>query len=220
VQEDIDIMQWLADLINKHIPDYKYLNLPAIVNEFERSIKKEMNYYQERMNLKKFYNMFEDDEEVYVPKVFDKYSTERILTMEFINGTKISALAKSKKHFDKKLIAKRGAESFFKQVLVYSFFHADPHPGNIFILKDNVICFLDFGMMGHFDKDYMGDLARLFVFIIDYHVNGLINQLTNMGYINETVDIKSLKYDVMDIMDLYHGAELKDIKWGNLQMNL
>ncbi|MEA3430101.1 MAG: AarF/ABC1/UbiB kinase family protein [Nanoarchaeota archaeon] len=216
IKEDINIMRKLAKLIEKHIPDWKYFNLPVVIDEFERSIKKELNYIQEKTNMNKFQSMFEDDENIVVPKVYDEYLTRRVIITEFIDGVKISELSKSKRHFNKQLIAKRGAEAFFKQVLVHGFFHADPHPGNLLVLEQNRICFLDFGMVGHIDKEFMDNLAQLFVFLIDYNVNGLINQLTNMGFINETIDIKSFKYDTMDIMDLYHGAQLKDIRLGKI----
>lgn len=215
-EKDIRIMRYLANLIEKHMTGWKYYNIPQIIDEFERSIRKELDYQQEKTNIKKFRKMFKDDETIFAPKVYDKYSTKRILTMEYINGTKIKDLKKSRKRFDKKLIAKRGAESFFKQVLIHGFFHADPHPGNIFILKDNVICFIDFGMMGHIDKDFMNDLAQLFIHITNYNINGLINQLTNMGLVNETIDIRTFKYDTIDIMDMYYDNDLKNIQLGEI----
>lgn len=216
IKEDIRILRYLASLIERHIPDLKYYHLNEIIDEFERSIMKEIDYYQEKMNIKRFEAMFKDDKNIFVPKVYDKYSTQKVLTMQFVKGIKITNLTKYKKRYDNKLIARRGVESFFKQVLVHGFFHADPHPGNILILKNNVICFLDFGMMSHIDQDFIDNLAHLFVFLIDYNVNGLINQLTNMGLINETVDIKSFKYDVMDIMDLYYGSQLKEMRFGDI----
>lgn len=214
IEEDIYIMRKFAKLIERYIPDWENFNLPGIIDEFERSIKKELNYIQEKINMNKFSIIFKDDKNIVIPKVYDEFLTKRIIISEFIDGIKISDLSKSKKHFNKQLIAKRGAEAFFKQILVYGFFHADPHPGNLLVLENNRICLLDFGMVGHIDKEFMEDLARLFVFLIDYNINGLINQLTNMGFINETVDIKSFKYDIMDIMDMYYGVQLKDIQLG------
>lgn len=222
VKEDMAIIRYFAKLATKYIKDAKYFNLCGIIDEFERSILKEINFRQERQNILRFNDIFKDDDKIYVPKVYDKFSTKKILALEFVNGVKISKLYGSKDYSDKDkiTIGKAGVDSFFKQIFDYGFFHADPHPGNILILENDVICYLDFGMMGHIDKEFMNDLAELFVYLIDYNVNGLISQMTNMGLIDESVDIKSLRYDVMDLMDIYFGAELKEVSLGNIVSKL
>lgn len=217
-QEDIAIIRYFAKFATKHIENAKYFNLNAIIDEFERSLFKEIDFRQERQNVLRFAQIFDDDDGIYVPKVYDEFCTKKILTLEFIDGVKISDVYDSEKYSkdDKILIGKRGVDSFFKQIFDNGFFHADPHPGNILIMKDNVVSYLDFGMMGRIDKEFVNDLAEMFVYLIDYNVNGLISQLMNMGLIDETVDIKSLKYDIMDLMDIYFGAQLKELSLGNL----
>ena len=221
INQDIGIMHYLAGLIDRRIPKWKYYNIPGIVNEFERSMLKEIDYEHEARNAKRFREMFAGDRTVYVPKIYNNYSTTRVLTMEFIDGVKVRDIMESdgsKDKFNRKLIAKRGAESYFKQVLIHGFFHADPHPGNIYVLKHNVICFLDFGMMGRIDEESREDLAELFIFIINNDVNGIINQLIYMGILSEGVDRKSIKYDMMDLMDKYIGTEIKQV--GNVLQDI
>ena len=92
-----------------------------------------------------------------------------------------------------KLIAKRGAISYFKQVVTFRFFHELPHPSNIYILNNNVICYIDFGMMGVLDDEFKQNLAELIIYFIDNNVNGMINQLTYMNMIDERVDTRFLK---------------------------
>ncbi len=131
--------------------------------------------------------------------------------MEFIQGVKMSKVMKSPEDFDTKILAERVAKSYFQQILMDGFFHADPHPGNLYVLKDNVVCYIDFGMMGHIDHDFMQNLGELFVQVIEYKVEVIINQLIYMGILNESVDRYPLKRDIMDVLDRYYGVTLKDI---------
>ena len=95
IKKDIVLMRYLARQANKRIKNLKYYNLPSIVDEFERVIENEMDFSQEARNLEKFRSNFEDDKHVYAPKVYRKFSTSRVLTMEFINGVKISEILES-----------------------------------------------------------------------------------------------------------------------------
>ena len=112
------------------------------------------------------------------------------------------------------MIAERGAISYFKQVVVHGFFHADPHPSNIYILDNDVVCYIDFGMMGIIDDEFKNELAELIIYLINNDVNGMISQLTYMGMIDEHVDTRSLKYDLTDMMFKYYGTELNEVHGG------
>jgi ubiquinone biosynthesis protein len=214
IKSDISIMQFLAKRIDSYVPQFKIYNVPAIVEEFKRSILKEIDYENEAMNLKRFSYNFKDDETVHVPQIYNKYSTLKIITMELVIGKKISDITEAE-GFDLKLIAELGAVSYFKQVIDYGFFHADPHPSNIYILNDNVICYIDFGMMGVLDDEFKQNLAELIIYFIDNNVNGMINQLKYMDMIDEHyVDTKSLKYDLTDMMYKYYGTELNEVHGG------
>ena len=214
IRSDISIMQFLAKRIDSYVPQFKIYNVPAIVEEFKRSILKEIDYENEAMNLKRFSYNFKDDETVHVPKLYSKYSTLKVITMELVVGKKISDITEAE-GFDLKLIAERGAVSYFKQVIDYGFFHADPHPSNIYILDDNVVCYIDFGMMGVLDEEFKQNLAELIIYFIDNNVNGMINQLKYMDMIDEQyVDTKSLKYDLTDMMYKYYGTELNEVHGG------
>ncbi|MGB9199878.1 ABC1 kinase family protein [Methanobacterium sp.] len=214
IKSDIAIMQFLAKRIDNYVPQFKIYNVPGIVEEFKRSILKEIDYENEAMNLKRFSYNFKNDETVHVPKLYNKYSTLKVITMELVSGKKISDITLAE-GFDPKLVAERGAVSYFKQVIDYGFFHADPHPSNIYILDDNVICYIDFGMMGVLDEEFKQNLAELIIYFIDNNVNGMINQLKYMDMIDEHyVDTKSLKYDLTDMMYKYYGTELNEVHGG------
>ena len=220
VEKDLVIMHHLADLVHKKIPSLQVFNVPEIVDEFDKSIHKEMDYSLEARNTQNFQANFADDEGIRSPTVFPEYSTAMVLTMEFIQGTKMSQVMENTEGFDNKLLAERVAKSYFQQLLVDGFFHADPHPGNLYVLEDNVVCYIDFGMMGHIDHDFMQNLGELFVQVIDYKVDAIINQLIYMGIINDSVDRTILKRDIMDILDRYYGASLSDIHLGHILSEL
>ena len=185
IKKDIVIMRYLARQANKRITNLKYYNLPGIVDEFERVIEKEMDFEQEARNIERFKTLFEDDKQVYAPKVYSDYSTRRVLTMEFIDGVKITEISKASFTVDPKKIAAIGTDCYFKQIFMHGFFHADPHPGNLLILPNNTLCYVDFGMVGHLDKEFMDNLAELFVYTVNYDIKGMINQLRYMRLIDD-----------------------------------
>ena len=211
IQKDIAIMRYLAGQVNRRIADLKYYNLPAIVDEFERAIEKEIDFSQELRNIDRFRTFLKKKYMVYAPKTYPKYSSLRVLTMEFIHGAKISDVIDSEVNYNRRKIAEIGTETYFRQIFINGYFHADPHPGNILVMEDDVLCFVDFGMMGHLDQEFRDNLAELFVYTVRYDVKGMINQLLYMGIIDDETDTAELKYDLMDLLDKYYGAEIKDV---------
>ncbi|WP_432703677.1 ABC1 kinase family protein [Methanothermobacter thermautotrophicus] len=211
VRSDIILMKYLAKLANDRVPGLRYYNLPGIVAEFERAIRKELDYHQEANNAERFRAMFMDDETVYAPYVYREYSTGKVLTMEYVEGVKLTDILKSDIKFNARVIAERGARCYFKQIFIHGFFHADPHPGNILVQKGNILCFLDFGMMGHLDRSFRDRLAELFILLMNYDVNGIVNQLRYMNILTEETDLEEVKYDIIDLLDRYYGADVRKV---------
>lgn len=220
VEKDLIIMHHLADLINNRVSSLRVYNFPEIVDEFDKSIHKEMDYQLEARNAIKFQANFADNNGIHAPVIYEDYSTSLVLTMEFIHGTKMGEVMESPAGFDNKLLAERVATSYFQQILMDGFFHADPHPGNLYVLEGNVLCYIDFGMMGHIDHDFMQNLGELFIHVMGFNSDAVINQLIYMEIIDDSVDRKLLKRDIMDILDRYYGASLKEIKIGEILSQL
>jgi len=217
IKDDIAVMKYLAGLYEKYgSNDEEQADAKGILMEFERAIMQEVDYGHEARNAIRFAKNFRDDESVYVPKVFTEYSTRRVLTMEFVEGTKVSDVVHPKKGFDRRLLAENGAKAFFKQILEDGFFHADPHPGNLLVLKNNVLCFLDFGNCGRIDKEFMENITDVFVCVMQYDLNGFVTKLSDMGMIDENVDASAFKSELADVMDMCYGEDLKDIRMGEV----
>jgi ubiquinone biosynthesis protein len=209
--KDISIMRYLAEQADNRIENLKYYNLPSIVDEFERTINKELDFAQEARNIERFRTVFEGDKQVCAPEVYREVSSKKVLTMEFIEGTKISEILDSDISINRKTVAKIGTECYFKQIFMHGFFHADPHPGNIFVLPGNRLCFVDFGMTGHLEKEFRDDLAELFIYTVKYDIKGILTQMVYMRLLDEDADIDKFKYVLMDLLDKYYGAEIQDV---------
>lgn len=211
IRKDITIMRYLEGQLERTISTLKYYNVSGVIDEFERAIEKELDFSLEARNMEKFRSAFKDNPKICAPETYKRYSTNKVLTMEYIKGIKISDIQKSNIKLNGKYIARIGADCYFRQIFEYGFFHADPHPGNFFIKDNNVLCFVDFGMMGHLDNEFIDNLAELFVFIIDYDISGIISQLMYMRIIEDTTDTDELRSDLIDLLDKYYGAEIKNL---------
>ena len=209
VETDLSIMKFIANESDRFDTGFKHLNLPAVIHEFDRSIHKEMDFDNELMNIRHLNDNFKYNDKITVPVIYPDYSTEKVLTMEYVEGVKLSeVIAGDDPKYNKILIADRIVRAYLKQIFLDGFFHADPHPGNIFITDDNAVCFIDFGMMGVLDDEFRQDLAELMINFSDHNIDGLINQLIRMDILNEKTDINILKSDLNDLFAKYYGMEL------------
>lgn len=209
VETDLSIMKFIANESDRFNTSIKHLNLPAVLHEFDKSIHKEMDFDSELMNIRHLNDNFKYNDKIIVPVTYPDYSTEKVLTMEYVEGVKLSdVIVGDDPKYNKILIADRIVRSYFQQLFIDGFFHADPHPGNIFVSDDNAICYIDFGMMGVLDEDFRQDLAELMIYFSDRNIDGLINQLIRMDILNEKTDINILKSDLNDLFAKYYGVEL------------
>ena len=206
---DLRIMKYIANRADKWNSGLRKLNLPGIMEEFDRSIHKEIDYNNEYMNMQRIEMNFVDNPEVHIPATYPQYCTSKVLTMEFIDGTKLNDVYESDgEEFDKKRLAKNVVDSYLQQLFIDGFFHGDPHPGNIMILEDNVLCYLDLGMMGVFDEEFKKNLSELMILLVDQDVDGLINQLMYMDILDYGIETRPLKRDLNDLFGRYFGVEL------------
>ena len=200
LEYDISIMKHLVGQIHKHNDEFRKYNLPGMIDEFDYTIHIEIDFTNELINMKQLEANFSEDETIHIPIAYSDYCTSKVLTMEFIEGTKLHDVYESESNeFDKPLLAKRAIESFMKQVLIDGFFHADPHAGNIIILDDNVLCYIDLGSVGILDDDFRKDLCDLLMMIADQDVKGLVNQFIYMGVLDYNMDTTNLKRDLRDL---------------------
>jgi ubiquinone biosynthesis protein len=137
-----------------------------------------------------------------------------VLVIEYIDGTKISELVRTSE--EKKQIARNGFRSVLKQIFIDGFFHGDPHPGNLFVLENNAIAFLDFGMMGRLDEEMKDELADLLVMVINQDVSRIAQILANLGTQTKEINMRVFRNDVADILERYYGVPLHQIELGKI----
>jgi ubiquinone biosynthesis protein len=221
IREDLRIMHYLAHMANKHIPEVRKYDPIYLVNEFERSIIKELDFLREAKSAIRLKHNFEGDKSVFIPAIYEILCTKRVLVMEEVRGVRLLEVINSNSSkYDKKLIAHRYAQAFFKMVIVDGFYHADPHPGNIMILDPNIICFLDFGRVGSIDREVSDNIFKLALFAVEGDVNGLVSHLIRTNMISDSANISSFRSDMTDMLDGYYSTKGKGVRMGELLSNL
>ncbi len=217
IEVDLEIILHLATLMEKHLEGWEIHRPVRIVEEFADTLEKEIDYTGEASNLERFARQFKDEPTVYVPGVYREATTARVLTMEYINGIKVSSIERLENDgFEPKEIANRGADLIMKQVFIHGFFHADPHPGNILILPANVICYLDFGMMGRIDRQSRENFADLVMSIVRRNEAKAADALLRIALWDEEPERRALERDVAYFMDRHFYRPLKELELGTL----
>ncbi len=204
IKLDLYLMRYLAKRAIKSYPDLAVLNVDGLVDEFGQSIMKELDYYNEASNMLRFNEMFKDDERIHIPVVHIEYTTKRILVMEFIDGiTPDSPEELRKNELDPHIIAQNGADIILKMVLEHGFFHADPHPGNIFIMKNNVISFIDFGMVATLKPSHLNFLASFALSTYRNDPKALAKALIALAEIKFFKETDNLEFELDQLLKSY-----------------
>ncbi|MBU2945315.1 ABC1 kinase family protein [Zobellia uliginosa] len=218
IESDLLIMKQVARALEKYSTQAQALQPVRIIASFEQSIREELQFLREMDNTEKFARNFEGNEMIHVPVIYRPLSTNRIICMEFIDGIKVSEINTLKAaNIDPIAVAKVGVDLYIEQILEHGFFHADPHPGNIFVLPTTgQICFLDFGMMGTVmpsDKEALGDLLLYF---LRKDVKKIIILLEKIAVKTDIPDYKKLEQDLYELVSGVSDISLQNVKIGTI----
>jgi ubiquinone biosynthesis protein len=209
---DLDILYDLARLAQERTSIGARYEVAELAEEFGNSLQAELDFRREGRNAERFRQNFAKERFLYVPKVYWEYSTNRVLVLERIRGIKIDDIAGIEAAgYDRPRLANSAARFVLKEVLEDGFFHADPHPGNIMVLQNEVIGVVDFGTMGRLDSSDRINLARLFIVLVQMDAEGIVQQLMRMGIADYQVDRLSLQRDLKRLLMRYHGQPLYEI---------
>ncbi len=215
IATDLDLLGWFADTLEERLPEARRFRPAAIVAEFKKSIVKEIDFQTEAYHIKRFAKNFKDDPTVYVPHVFDELTTSRILCEEFIEGIKLNdPKLHARDDVDKPLLARHGIRFILEQALVHGFFHADPHPGNIFWLPGNRICCIDYGMMGILEQERIDELLDYLVGVLTRDVDKIVRLFARLGLIGDDVDVRALRRDIDELIGRFESVELAKLDLG------
>lgn len=216
IKSDLEVLKTIAIAL-KDLNNDIDIDLISVVEEFQNQLLRELDYNFEAINAIKFKKMFKDTEEVYIPKIYSEYSSKRVLVMEKIKGVKLNDIETIKAlGWDTKKISEIGIRSLFKQIFEHGFFHADPHPGNIFILNEDTISYIDFGMVGIIDRNTLNYLDEITIAVVEKNIDKIIYILTEMNSINTDIDIRGLRQDLLYLIHYYYDAPIERINIGDI----
>lgn len=212
IEDDLLLIKDLVKLISTYSEIGSKLNLKQAISTFEKSLLEEVSLVNERNNINQFALNFKNNKETYVPKVYDEYSNNNVLCMEFIDGIKVTDKEELLKHdIDPVVVSEVGLRLFVSQILDYGFFHADPHAGNILVKKDGKVVFIDFGAVGKIQPNDKEILESLIVAFVAKNSNKIVRYLKKMAVSYEIPDERRFENDVDEVLNFVHSTSLKNI---------
>lgn len=215
IETDLEILMDLATLAEHRMERMERLQLRDVVEEFSKSLRNELDYGIEARNAEKIAKQFKTDPTIHIPAIYGDYSTRTVLTMEFVEGLKLNQFEEiEKKGYDRKVIAEQLVHALFHQVLIEGFFHADPHPGNIFLLKGGVVSFIDFGMVGKLSSEMKQNLASLVIAMMRQSTESMIKVILRIGIVPDEVNLPLLNNDVDELREMYVDVPMSNISLG------
>lgn len=215
VLADLELLEALAELAEKHVPELARFRPGTIVEEFGRSLRRELNFTTEAGTLVKFARFFKGDDSISIPAVHWKNCTASLLVMERIDGVPLTDPARlAASGCDKKLLAGRLCKAFLRQFFEFGTFHADPHPGNIMCLAGSQPALLDFGMIGHLSGELKSQLATTLLALVRGDIELIVGVYTDIGLFSDGADLAAVRLDLLELFDRYYGVPA-----GSIDMN-
>nr|WP_047236309.1 AarF/UbiB family protein [Chromobacterium subtsugae] len=216
VEADLRILAHLAHLLELEFPELRRYQPSSIVAQFSRSLRRELDLAIEARNMERFAKDFADDPHVVVPKVHWQYTRAAVNVQDFVDGVSAGELARLESSgLDPVLLAQRGADAVLKMILVNGFFHADPHPGNVFFLAEHRIAFIDFGMVGRISHVRRDEIVDLLSAVAEHNEHGIIDVLVEWTG-NTPVDMQKFADEVGEFMFQYEHVPLKGLNISQL----
>jgi predicted unusual protein kinase regulating ubiquinone biosynthesis (AarF/ABC1/UbiB family) len=213
---DMYILRGIATWLRK---TFKFVrsNLAAILDEFASRIFEEMDYTFEGHNAEKFAKYYGELEGIYVPKIYWQYTAKRVLTMEWIEGIKLTNVQKVKEAgFDSRHIIEVGVQCSLRQLLDYGYFHADPHPGNLLVMEDGKLAYLDFGMMSEVSSEQRFGLIEAIVHLVNRDFAALSKDYVRLGFLTEDIDFSAIVPALSEVFNPPEGQSLTQMDFKDM----
>lgn len=221
VQQDVEILQNLAERAARTWDLAKEYDAVGLADEFAATIRAELDYLQEGRNAERFAQDFADEPDVLIPRVFWEHTTSRVLTLERMHGTKVTDADRlDAVGVDRKRLARRGADIVLKMVFEDRFFHADLHPGNLFVHDDGTIVLIDFGMVGVVEERLRGHLSDLFIALVRGNADAMTAALIAVSGRASSVDRERLQEDLHGFLSRYRLRSLRETPFARMMTDL
>lgn len=214
IMTDLEILQNLARLAEERNIFFEFMDPTLIVKEFREHITKEMDFGREVANMEKFRGNFRENTHIKIPEVYRKFSTNRIIVMEEIKGIELNQLTEDNfSEIDNSMLAEVGAKAFMKQIFIDGFFHADPHPGNIFVVGSDRLAYIDFGIVGNLTEEIRDKLSLLYFAALRKKIDMIVDIIMDIGFIPGDINKRRFKLDLQDLYNRYYGIELGELNF-------
>lgn len=219
---DLSTLKFVIWIITRFVDVNGIIDLMGVYREFQGTIYEEIDYVREAANARRFKEMFKNDPMIYIPCVYNEYISRRLLVLEWIDGIKINDYAALNAAGINRLeVAKRTVCAYFYQFFEAGFFHADPHPGNIFVKKGStgdrpIITFVDFGMVGSLTNNVKRFMKDVFLAYITRDSRSLVHALSQLGFIDEGANLVPIERAILQMIERYHGMTLGEVSELNL----
>lgn len=215
IRRDLEILRNLTAMAAKRWEWVERYQLPQMVEELGKSLINELDYTHEARNNERIALQFAGSRDVYIPKIYWEHTASRILTMEFVEGITLSRREELvQKGFDLKDAAQKLVDAMLQQIFIEGFFHADPHPGNLLMMKDGRVAFLDFGMVGHLNEDMKSPLASLIIALMRHNTDSMMRAINRLGLIDPDMDAQKLRNDLNRLREEYADVPFSQISLG------
>src|SRR2546430_7373566 len=218
VRMDLSSLKFVILVITRFLDTGNFIDLKGVYREFERTVYEEIDYVTEAANCQRFHEMFKHDPTIYIPHVYEAYSSRRLLVLEWIDGIKINDYARLQAEgIDRLEIANRTVQSYFHQFFEEGFFHADPHPGNIFVKPGTpgtgpIIEFVDFGMVGTITSSVKQAMKDLFLSFVTRDAETMVQALSQLGFIGKGANLAALESGLRALVEQFYGLTLGEVR--------
>lgn len=217
IAQDMRILEDIAKFVDNHTKYGKLYNFTKMVEDFKKRLEEELDFRIEGENAEKFKKNFLKDKKVKIPSIIWTHTTRRVLTMEYIDGIPLNDFnAIDEAGLDRGAIARNLAKSVLNQILRDGFFHGDPHPGNIMVLGDGTIAFLDFGMVGSLSPERKRQFSKMLLGIVYKNSRMIIESIIDLNAVTLNVNMKKLEKDINNLRDRYVEIPLEKLKVGEV----
>ena len=212
VESDLALLYQVARLARRRVKRLEFMDTVGVVDEFARSIRRELDYRIEARNAEVFRRNFADEPRVAIPKVYWTYSSERVLTMEWLDGPKLGELdLPATPMEERRRLALLMADAWLEMIFRHGVFHGDPHPANLFVLPDGRLGLVDFGQIGSLTEGDMRRLTRLLLDTVNENVDALPRRLYELGVRFNKAQEEEFRIELREVFYRYHGASLGEI---------
>ncbi len=220
INDDLNVLYFIAELLEKYIPEVRPFNPIGMVDEYFKTLELETNFVVEANNIRRFKENFKNDSHIIIPNVFFELTSERVLTMERLQGKPLSQPESLKQSdSDPEEIIKLGLRAYLKMVFVDGFFHGDLHAGNFFVFPNNVIGLIDFGVVGRLNSKTQTSIVNMLLALSKEDYLRLAYEYVDLAPFSEDVNVDLFAKDLQAVIAPYYGLTLKNVNVGKILMS-